>query len=412
MSVSNVSTNYGFNFTDNGIIIADTSTIYTAVMNMLVQAFALQNKQLNTSVQTPQGQIAISLADIINNKNIDLLTLANNLDIDKASGIWLDMLVKLWSLERKPAEPTIVSCTVTGLQGTVITEGVSQAQDTEGNVYVASSTVSIGATGSATVNFHNIKGGAIGCAANTLTTILTTTSGWDTINNPAAGATGTDAESDADLRKRYKNLVANNASGTLSGLVSSILALDGVLDCAGGENTTSSDISYGGYTINPNKYAISILGGNDSQIAETIYYKKSAALQNGNTTVSYTDPVINQTYNFSIVRPTQLSYYFNITLANQASLPINIADLVKNAIYNNFYGLTTDAIRVKINSTTYASRFFSPINGIQSGIDIVSITMASKPEGGSLSAYGNSVVCEFSQYPYLDKANIAVSFSS
>lgn len=411
MSVSNVSNNYGFNFTDNGIIIADASTIYTAVMNMLVQAFALQNKQLNTSQQTPQGQIATSLADIINNKNIDLLTLANNLDIDKASGIWLDMLVKLWALERKPAEPTVVSCTVTGLQGTTITEGISQAQDTEGNVYVASSTVTIGATGSATVNFHNIKGGAIGCAANTLTTILTTTSGWDTINNPAAGATGTDAESDADLRKRYKNLVANNASGTLSGLVSAILALDGVLDCAGAENTTGSNISVGGYTINPNRYAISILGGNDSQIAETIYNKKSAALQNGNTTVSYTDPVINQTYNFSIVRPSQLSYYFNITLANQASLPVNIADLVKDAIYNNFYGLTADAIRVKINSTTYSSRFFSPINSI-SGIDIVSITMASKPEGGSLSAYGNSVVCNFDEYPYLDKSNIAVSFSS
>ena len=412
MSTSNASANYGFNLTDKGIVLTDEQTIAQAVMQLLVDAFALQNKQLNTSEQTPQGQIAVSLAAIINNKNIDLLAMANNLNIDKASGIWLDMLVKIWSLERKPATPTSVNCTITGLAGTTITAGVSQAADTNGNVYVASSNATIGAGGTANVYFHNVEGGAIPCEAGTLTNIITTTSGWDTITNASAGIIGSDVESDADLRKRFKNLVANNASGTLSGLISSILALDGVLDCAGGENTTGSDISYGGYTINPNRYALSVLGGSDSQIAETIYNKKSAALQNGNTTISYTDPIINQTYNFSIVRPTQLQYFFDITLANEDSLPVNITDLVKDAIYNNFYGLTADAIRVKINSTTYASRFFSPINNIQSGIEIVSITMASKPTGGEKTEYSNSVVCKFAEYPSLDKDDIVVSFSS
>lgn len=411
MSTSNVSTNYGFNFTDTGIQIADAGTIATALMQLFVSAFALQNKQLNTSLQTPQGQLVTSLAAIINNKNIDLLTLANNLDINKATGIWLDMLVKLWGLERKAATPTVVACTVTGLQGTVITEGVSQAQDTEGNVYVATSTVSIGAGGTATVNFQNTIGGAVGCAAHTLTTILTTTTGWDTIDNTSAGAIGSDAESDADLRKRFEQLVANNASGTLNGLITAISALDGVLDCTGAENATDDDITVGGYTINPSKYALSVLGGADSDIAQAIYNKKSAAQQNGNTTVSYTDPVINQTYTFNIIRPTQLSYYFKVTLANQASLPSNISDLVKQAIYDNFYGNTDNALRVKINSTTYASRFFNPINNIQSGIEIVSITMASKVAGGSLSEYGNSVVCGLAQYPYLDVDNISVEFS-
>ena len=70
MSVSNVNTNWGINFTDKGIEIADASAIYTAVMNLFVAAFALQNKQLNTSGTTPQGQLATSLAAIINNKNI------------------------------------------------------------------------------------------------------------------------------------------------------------------------------------------------------------------------------------------------------------------------------------------------------------------------------------------------------
>ena len=411
MSTSNVSTNYGFNFTDTGIQIADASTIANALMQLFVNAFALQNKQLNTSLQTPQGQLVTSLAAIINNKNIDLLTLANNLDINKSTGIWLDMLVKLWGLERKTSTPTIVTCTVTGLAGTTITEGVSQAQDTEGNVYVATSTVNIGSNGTATVDFQNIKGGAIGCVANTLTTILTTTSGWDTITNPSAGVIGSDAENDAELRARFKELVANNASGTLSALKSGILMLDDVLDCAAAENTGSVAITVGGYIIQPNRYALSILGGSDTDIAEAIYKKKSAALQNGNTTVSYTDPDLNQTYSFDIVRPSELKYFFNISLVNNADLPTNIVDLVKQAVYNNFYGLNGIVSRVHINSTTYANRFVSPINDIQSGIEIVSITMASQATGGSISEYGTSVTCGFAQYPSLDLENINVTVS-
>lgn len=411
MSTSNASANYGFNLTDKGIVLTDEQTIAQAVMQLLVNAFALQNKQLNTSEQTPQGQIAVSLAAIINNKNIDLLAMANNLNIDKASGIWLDMLVKIWSLERKPATPTSVNCTITGLAGTEIIAGVSQAADTNGNVYTASSNATIGVDGTASVYFHNVVGGAIPCEAGTLTNIITTTSGWDTITNASAGILGDDVENDVELRARFKELVANNASGTLSSLKSAILMLDGVLDCAAGENTGTEAISYGGYTIQPNRYALSVLGGDNADIAEAIYKKKSAALQNGNTSVSYTDTNVGQTYTFTIVRPSELKYFFNITLANQADLPSNIDDLVKDAIYNNFYGLDGSVARVKINSTTYANRFVSPLNAIKSDIEIVSITMASQPSGSSKSEYGNSVVCKFAEYPSLDKDDIVVSFS-
>lgn len=401
--------NYGINFTEKGIQIADASDIYTAVMSLFVDAFALQNKQLNTSGTTPQGQLATSIADIINNKNIDFLKICNNFDIDKSTGIWLDSLCALFNITRKPAEPTIVSCTCTGLPGTVINgkneANPSRAQDTDGNTYVCSSTTTIPAGGSVTVQFENEVGGAIPCPANTLNTIVTTTPGWDTINNTSDGVIGDNLETDAELRKRYKQFVNNNASGTINSLKSAVLDLDGVLDCEGAENPTSSPITVGGYTINANTYALSVLGGANSDIAKAMWNKHSMATQTGNTTISYTDSDTNVSYNFSIVRPTELSYYFKVTLANQLSLPSDIETLVQDAIYNDFYDN-----RVKINSTTYASRFYNAINSISSGIEIISITMASKPTGGSLSAYGNSVVCKFSEYPYLEKANIEVDF--
>lgn len=409
MSISNVDTNWGINFTENGIEIADATDIYNAVMALFVAAFALQNKQLNTSGTTPQGQLATSLAAIINNKNIDFLKMCNNFDIDKATGIWLDALCALFNISRKPATPTIVSCTCTGLAGTVIsgknTANPSRAMDTNGNMYVCSSTTTIPAGGSVAVQFENEVGGAISCAANTLTTIVTTTPGWDTINNSADGVIGDNVETDTELRSRYKEFVNNNASGTINALISAVRAVPGVLDCDGAENPTGASISVGGYTIAANTYTLSVLGGANEDIAQAMFEKHSMASQTGNTTITYTDSETNVSYNFSIVRPTELAYYFKVTLANQLSLPVNIADLVRDAIYNDFYDN-----RVRINSTTYASRFYSAINKVYDGIEIVSIEMASKPAGGSLSNYGNSVTCKLSEYPSLDTANITVIF--
>ena len=411
MSVSNVSTNWGINFTENGIEIADASDIASAVMALFSAAFAIQNKTLNTSYTTPQGQLATSFAAIINNKNIDFLRICNNFDIDKATGVWLDALCALFNIYRKEAVPTTVSCVCTGLSGTVI-NGMNELEpskvaDAEGNVYVCQTTTTIPAGGSVTVTFQNEVGGAIACPTNTVTSIVTTISGWDTVNNPNAGVVGSDTETDAELRKRYKEFVNNNASGTIGSLVSAVLGLDGVLDCVGAENPSGASISVGGYTINANTYALSVLGGTGSDIAAAMWEKHSMATQTGNTTVTYTDPDTNVSYNFSIVRPTELAYYFKVTLANEASLPVDIADQVKEAIYQDFYDN-----RVKINSTTYASRFFNAVNSLANNIEIVSIEMASKPSGGILSAYGNSVVCKFSEYPSLDKANISVIFQS
>lgn len=401
--------NYGVNITSTGVTIDDAQDIYTAMIALFVAAFALQNKTINTSVYTPQGQLATSMSDIVNNKNIDLLSLINNLDIDKAGGIWLDMICKLFALERKAAIATQVTCTVSGLPDIVIngktTENPFRAADTAGNTYIASTSYTIGSDGTVSVVMENEVGGATECLASTLTTILTTTSGIDSITNPSEGVVGSDLESDADLRLRYKNLVENNASGTTGALQTAVLALDGVLDCAARENPTTSSATINGYTLDANTFAISVLEGVNDDIAQAILTKKSIAAQTGNTSITTTDTITGQEYTFTIIRPVRLNYYFNIKVANESALPADIEDIIKDAIYNNFYGT-----RVRIASTTYASRFFSPINEAYSGINIAEITMASKTDSGVLSDYGTSVDCNLDQYPDLDKDNIAIEY--
>ena len=403
--------NYGIEFTETGIVIKDTSLIYADVMADIIAAFNLKSKIITDSEQTPQGQIATSMSDIINNKNLEIVSIANQLDVDKNSGIFQDMLYKIFGLTRNPANPTLVTCTVTGISGITIygknETNPSRASDTAGNTYVAQTTTVIGSGGTATVIFENEVGGATACPANSLNSIITSQNGWDTIDNPSDGTVGSDIESNTDFRARYRLLVANNSSGSASALQTAISGLDGVLDVVVRENITETTATFNGYSIEGNHYAISILGGNDTEIAQIILDKKSIASQNGNTTITIVDSITGQSYSFQIIRPTKLSYFVNVELENQASLPSDIVDTVKQAIYDNFYNN-----RVKIASTTYASRFYKPMLDAYPTLNISLVELASQPEGSTKTAYGSSVVCNLDQYPDLNIDDIVVTFNS
>lgn len=403
--------NYGIEFTKTGIVLKDASAIYTDVITDIVNAFLIKNKVISADVNTPQGQIATSMTDIINNKNIDLLSLANQLDPQKTSGIFQDMLYKIWGLTRNPAKPTLVTCTCTGIEGITIygknETNPSRASDTAGNTYVAQTTTVIGSGGTATVIFENEVGGATACPAHSLNSIITSQNGWDTIDNSSDGVVGSDIESDADFRARYTQLVANNSSGSAGALQTAISGLDGVLDVAVRENITDTPTLFNNYLIDGNHYAISILGGDNDEIAQVILDKKSIASQNGNTTITIVDSITGQSYSFLIIRPIKLSYFVNVELENEALLPSDIVDTVKQAIYDNFYDN-----RVRIASTTYASRFYKPMLDAYPTLDISLVELASQPAGDTKTAYGTSVVCDLDQYPDLDIDDIVVTFNS
>lgn len=406
------SSNYGVDFTPKGVVIMDESQIYNGIMQIIIDAFRLKNQNISTAPDTPQGQLATSLAALINDKNIDILSLAANSDVRKANSYYLDALLNgVFNFPRKPAQPTTVSCECILNAGTTLngidTATPSQASDTSGNIYAPSESFTAPATGTYTVAFENITPGPTPCPANTLTTILTAVTGWDAINNPADGILGANIETDAAYYARYQNMVAGNASGSINSLQAAVFAVEGVLDCVGVQNPTSSIVTISGYPVPANNYVLSVLGGADQDIALQMLSRISMATQAGNTPVEVTDPISGRKYTMTILRPTALNYFFKIELANQAQLPANIVQLVQQAVFDDFYNN-----RVRIGSTTFATRFVTAINTVYPSISINSITMASQPEGGTLSPYGPSVVCDLDQYPALNTENINVSFIS
>ena len=406
------STNYGVTFTPKGVVIKDENDIYTDIIALIVNAFALKNKNISTSPYTPQGQMAATLAAVVNDKNIDILNLVSNSDVRKAAGYYLDALLNgLFAFPRKAAQPTEVVCSCILNAGATLngagTTNPAQASDASGNIYVPVETFTAPATGTYSVTFENTVPGPIPCPANTLTSILTPVPGWDAVNNPADGILGSNTETDIAYYLRYQNMVAGNASGSINSLQAAVFGVDGVLDCVGVQNPTSGLVQISGYPVPANNYVLSVLGGADQDIALQMLARISMASQTGNTPIAVTDPISGRPYTMTILRPTALNYFFNIQLANQAQLPANIVQLVQQAVFNDFYNN-----RVRIGSTTFATRFVTAINTVYPNISINSITMASQPAGGVLSSYGPSVTCNLDQYPALSTTNIAVTFIS
>uniref|UniRef100_UPI0025947625 hypothetical protein n=1 Tax=uncultured Bilophila sp. TaxID=529385 RepID=UPI0025947625 len=141
-------------FTENGPVVPDTATVRDAVETNWQAAF---DNRLNPDPATPQGQLITSETAIVQDKNSQLLFLANMFNPETAEGIYQDALAKIYFLTRQPARSTVVPCTCTGLPGTVIpgigSDAPALAKDADGNVLICQTGGTIPQSGSIVLEF-------------------------------------------------------------------------------------------------------------------------------------------------------------------------------------------------------------------------------------------------------------------
>lgn len=336
---------------------------------------------MNTSLATPQGQLATSLAALIGDADQTFAYYTNQVDPAYAQGRMQDAIGRIYFMTRNPAEPTVVSCLCVGLQDTVIPVG-ALATDTGGNIYFAVDGGTIPAGGSITLSFANTVPGPTPCQANTLTQIYQAIPGWDSINNPSDGVLGQNTESRAAFEERRIESVAANSRGMVQSVQGRVLAVSGVLDSFSYQNSTNNPLTYRGVTLVPNSIYVAVVGGTDDDVANAIWTKKSPGCSyNGNTNVTvydtnsgYSDPL--PSYVVSFERPEEVPILFSVILANSSQVPANVDTLVQNAIINAFAGQDGGA-RARIGSTLYASRFYAPVAALGAWAQIIEIKVGS-----------------------------------
>ncbi len=396
----------GVTFTKTGLTVPDEVDILNGRLNDLATAMG---GVMSTSLTTPQGQIAMSDAAIIADKNDQLLAIVNQINPDYATGRFQDAIGRIYFLDRIPASGTTVTATCTGLVNTVIPIG-SIAQDKKGYLYHSITEVKIPDSGSVDVVFQNSTSGPLACQIDDLNTIYSSVPGWSGISNASAGVPGTDEETRANFEYRRKQSVAKNATNSLHAIYAAVLEVNGVADAYVISNDTSvvKTVGVSKYRMVPNSIYSAVYGGKTEDVARVIWKKKPPGIPtNGNTThtivddENYVQPYPE--YEIKYVIPAPIRVYVDVSLANSDYLPADIETQVQSAIAQAFNG-EDGGTRARIASTLFAGRYYSGVYNIDtSSVDIYNITLSR--DG---ITYSTSISFGIDEIPTLDVDNISV----
>lgn len=380
-------------FTPQGLQIPTETEVLNGVLADFNDAFG---GGLNLNLETPQGQLASSLAAVIADKNNVIAELVNQIHPEYAEGVMQDAIAQIYFLQRKPATDSAVVCEFVGLPGTQIPQGFI-VQDSAGNQWALQQEIGIPIGGK--VSGTLIAAGQIEAPAHSVNVIYQALVGLDRVDNPRPAVPGRAEESRAEFAERRRRSVAINAHGTPQAVYANVFALDGVRDVYVIDNPTGQNVQAGAtnYTLKPHSIYVAAVGGDDTAVAEAVLrYAGSGCDFNGNTEItvydhSYNDP--KPAYQVAFMRPNELPVYFRIKIERGAFIGADAA--IKQAVINAFKG--------RIGANLYAIGYVAPVVKAVPNVHVLDVEI-----GLSAGSMGNSVAVGIDQTPVVRAENIEV----
>ena len=380
-------------FTPQGLQIPTETEVLNGVLADFNDAFG---GGLNLNLETPQGQLASSLAAVIADKNNVIAELVNQIHPEYAEGVMQDAIAQIYFLQRKPATDSAVVCEFVGLPGTQIPQGFI-VQDAAGNQWALQQEIGIPISGK--VSGTLIAAGQIEAPSHSVNVIYQALVGLDRVDNPRPAVPGRAEEGRAEFAERRRRSVAINAYGTPQAVYANVFALDGVRDVYVIDNPKGQNVQAGAtnYTLKPHSIYVAAVGGDDTAVAEAVLrYAGSGCDFNGNTEItvydhSYNDP--KPAYQVAFMRPNELPVYFRIKIERGAFIGADAA--IKQAVINAFKG--------RIGANLYAIGYVAPVVKAVPNVHVLDVEI-----GLSTGSMGNSVSVGIDQTPVVRAENIEV----
>ena len=388
--------------TGTGVIVPDTSVLLSDIKARFVELFG---DNLDLSPTTTQGR----LIELFNRSETFTLqacaAVSNMLNLNKANGFVLDDLGALFLIERKPATKTSTTVVLTGVPNTIIPAN-TRIKTAEGNIFVNPASAVIGSDGSVSVRYQAVETGAIPALPNTLKIILDGVNGLETANNPANAVIGQEQESDGDFRNRIKISLNTNAIAVLSAIKASVEQVPGVVGSYCYDNYDSSAVIIDGLSVPAHSLLVVVDGGDDQEIANAIYAKKTAgtgyvAEENdaGYTVVEkdVIDEAYGTTYKVRFVRPTLTDVDIVVNVARKSYSGDNLEQAVKNAIMTFANGDNPEVDGIVIGGSLSPFEVGAAISSELPDVFITSV---------SVGVHGQSVSPATMTFGSIHKANI------
>lgn len=384
-----------FTVTNQGVITVDTADIKTEFEQAYKEALGAN---LNTDSSTPVGQLITNDASALTTAMSECVAMANENNVYYATGQALDVAAAMYGYYRKSAVPTTVVALVSGTASTVIPAGTLFSDGT--HEYASLNVATIPAGGSISIECQCTEDGAITCPANTLTTIVGTIAGVDSVTNVNDGIVGYDSESDNAFRDRITaNFLNKRARAILGAIVDNIAAINNVVSVVGEENPEDDTVTKSGVSMPPHSIFVTVLGGETSAIAEVIAQQKTLGAETvGNTDVSFVDEYSGFVYTYKIYRPSQITLYAKVEYSANEYTASNASDQIKALIVEY---ITNNPF--KVGQTVSGAGLADALNGYNK-VDLLAVKVST--DGTNWVDY---VTANKTQFVTLSATNISTS---
>lgn len=334
--------------TERGVIVPDTADIRARVIELFQSAFG---NDIDTDPSTPSGVLITMFTEQRDAVARNNAALANQINPEQSTGVFLDGLFGFTGGERKPATRSIINgVTLTGDAGTVVPAGTI-ARTINGDQFASVAQVVLNAGGTATADFIAIEYGPVECGAHELQTIATSVLGLIGIDNTTGAVVGRKAETDSQVRRRRRETLAIQSMSTPEAIRSRLGNIETVRSYQFLENYTDAPVVKRGITLKPHSIWACVEGGTDAEIATALHESKTmGAGYNGAAQYDIIDPRSLVAYPILFDRPSEVALLIRVTVrASSLDAQNLIPDLVMNYVNGDLEGDVSFVVGVDVS---------------------------------------------------------------
>lgn len=336
------------------------------------------------------GVIRAVLAARFDSLSEIILQIDAGYDLNNATGVQLENLCSLVGITRRAATRSTVELTLTGTASTVIPT-FSLVETSDGTRFRTTEDVTL-TGGSDTVIAESVDFGPIAAPAGTLTQIVTTIDGWDTVTNTLAATLGSAKETDEQLRRRRQASLQLGSQQSTAGIRAAVFALDWVTAATVIDNPASTTqvvdgVSLPGKSLSVIVYPDTPTTAQQTELVEAIALTAPAGIEQvGSDSDSYTyESGYSATINWNYATEITVDIDVALTLESGA-VALEVEANIEEAIADYFSAL---AVGEDVREVSLFGRLAN-IDGIREVEVTFDAAGATPPASGDRSVTINS----------------------